>query len=465
MLLQWSQHPQVMVDRISSLLNRKCLLDITLAAEGKFIKAHKVVLSAVSKYFEDLLCETQEQQPVIYFRDVCYTELETLVQFIYSGTADVPGSSLDSFLSLAKSLGVTGFVDTSDIIDFKSQAKRKLLLNNSSVKDKENIDPVKKTIQNNSPPTTPTKNSFSDSQLYKSNSASKKRKILAQSVASNKQDSSVRRPVETHLHTQSCPLENRTKTPSIPKTDENQPLYANETISHPFSVPDQPLYANITNHQPTKHKQSDKPLPNHSSNKLTSTKAKAELTPILTTHTTPSQSSDAVQSKPPATHGSKGSNFSYDCHFPDPDELAAKGATLLHHLAVWMIQQKTEGETVGQSCRTAVGDALPPPSSNETLTVSTKTASPHCHSRSLPTRRQNIVSSSFSPTPQILQGQTVRGGSELYRPDSGFDSKDYQDEEPNVKEEGSSPEVREMSRQALARQPVLKKKRILQQKF
>ena len=52
MLLQWSQHSQEMVEKLSSLLSRESLLDITLAAEGKYIKAHKVVLAAASKYFE-----------------------------------------------------------------------------------------------------------------------------------------------------------------------------------------------------------------------------------------------------------------------------------------------------------------------------------------------------------------------------------------------------------------------------
>ena len=39
--------------------------------------------------------------------------------------------------------------------------------------------------------------------------------------------------------------------------------------------------------------------------------------------------------------------LSLDSEFLDPDELAAKGATLLHHLAVWMIQQKNAGVAVG----------------------------------------------------------------------------------------------------------------------
>ena len=169
---------------------------------------------------------------------------------------------------------------------------------------------------------------------------------------------------------------------------------------------------------------------------------------------------------------------SLDSQFLDPDELAAKGATLLHHLAVWMIQQKNAGVAVGAgaSAGPAVGDAMPPPRrveevENIQLASSVSSSSSHGHSQSLPTRRQEVSqSSSFSHS---ASRSVVRPGSESDRPDSGFDSiKDDREEEggaggglrslATVRDEpgsSSSPEtVREISRQAVARQP-LKKKR------
>ena len=173
---------------------------------------------------------------------------------------------------------------------------------------------------------------------------------------------------------------------------------------------------------------------------------------------------------------------SLDSQFLDPDELAAKGATLLHHLAVWMIQQKNAGVAVGAgaSAGPAVGDAMPPPRrveevENIQLASSVSSSSSHGHSQSLPTRRQEVSqSSSFSHS---ASRSVVRPGSESDRPDSGFDSiKDDREEEGGpgaagavrslvtVKDEAgtsSSPEtVREISRQGVARQP-LKKKRNL----
>ena len=117
---------------------------------------------------------------------------------------------------------------------------------------------------------------------------------------------------------------------------------------------------------------------------------------------------------------------------------------------------------------------MPPPRSVEeveNLASCVSSSSSHSHSQSLPTRRQEAQSSSFSHS---VSRSVVRHGSESDRPDSGFDSnKDEREEEGGagggvvrslvtVKDEAgtsSSPEtVREISRQAVARQP-LKKKR------
>ena len=62
---------------------------------------------------QDLLTSSPESQPVVFFRSVSFTELESLVDYIYKGRTQVPGSSVQSFLSLATSLGVSGFSEES----------------------------------------------------------------------------------------------------------------------------------------------------------------------------------------------------------------------------------------------------------------------------------------------------------------------------------------------------------------
>lgn len=56
--LRWHNHVPNFVSVFSDLLNNECLVDVTLATEGKYIQAHKVVLSACSSYFKVFMIET-----------------------------------------------------------------------------------------------------------------------------------------------------------------------------------------------------------------------------------------------------------------------------------------------------------------------------------------------------------------------------------------------------------------------
>lgn len=50
--LRWNNHQSTLVQNFDTLLESGTLVDCTLAAEGRYLKAHKVVLSACSPYFE-----------------------------------------------------------------------------------------------------------------------------------------------------------------------------------------------------------------------------------------------------------------------------------------------------------------------------------------------------------------------------------------------------------------------------
>lgn len=53
--LRWNNHQSTLIQNFDTLLESGTLVDCTLAAEGKYLKAHKVVLSACSPYFEVIL--------------------------------------------------------------------------------------------------------------------------------------------------------------------------------------------------------------------------------------------------------------------------------------------------------------------------------------------------------------------------------------------------------------------------
>ena len=50
--LRWNNHQNTLVTVLEKLLQRETFVDVILAAEGQFIKAHRIVLCACSQYFE-----------------------------------------------------------------------------------------------------------------------------------------------------------------------------------------------------------------------------------------------------------------------------------------------------------------------------------------------------------------------------------------------------------------------------
>ena len=53
--LKWNNYQASLTNAFKSLLENEDFVDVTLSAGGKTLRAHKVVLSACSSYFKQLL--------------------------------------------------------------------------------------------------------------------------------------------------------------------------------------------------------------------------------------------------------------------------------------------------------------------------------------------------------------------------------------------------------------------------
>ncbi|XP_054087295.1 broad-complex core protein isoforms 1/2/3/4/5 isoform X3 [Zeugodacus cucurbitae] len=106
--LRWNNYQSSITSAFENLRDDEDFVDVTLACEGRSIKAHRVVLSACSPYFRDLLKSTPCKHPVILLQDVNFLDLHSLVEFIYHGEVNVHQKSLQSFLKTAEVLRVSG---------------------------------------------------------------------------------------------------------------------------------------------------------------------------------------------------------------------------------------------------------------------------------------------------------------------------------------------------------------------
>lgn len=103
--LRWKYHHSNLQTMFSQLLDRGCFCDVTLACDGQTLKAHRVVLSACSTYFDSILTNcNSEKDPIIILKDVKFMDIKYLVEFMYKGEINVEHVSRPSTLHLLSAI-------------------------------------------------------------------------------------------------------------------------------------------------------------------------------------------------------------------------------------------------------------------------------------------------------------------------------------------------------------------------
>ncbi|XP_066991941.1 protein bric-a-brac 2 isoform X3 [Anabrus simplex] len=113
--LRWNNYQSNMTSVFHQLLRNEAFVDVTLACNDSSLKAHKVVLSACSSYFQKLLMENPCKHPTIIMpQDVCFSDLKFIIEFVYRGEIDVSQAELQSLLKTADQLKIKGLCEVPD---------------------------------------------------------------------------------------------------------------------------------------------------------------------------------------------------------------------------------------------------------------------------------------------------------------------------------------------------------------
>jgi len=103
--LKQERHQENTLAVFSNLRDSREFSDVTLVCEGgETLEAHKVILTAYSPLFRNMLKQKQQPNPIIFMHGIKLTNLTSILDFIYRGEASVENCNLSDFVSLAKVL-------------------------------------------------------------------------------------------------------------------------------------------------------------------------------------------------------------------------------------------------------------------------------------------------------------------------------------------------------------------------
>jgi len=135
--LKWEDFPAKITSKLSKYKEKGVFCDVTLACEDdKEIKAHRVVLSASSPFFERVLRRSDHANPWLYLAGVKSKEMESILQFIYRGETQVAEHDMVRFLKKANLMEIQGLTGWNDGAGVASKKEKK------SVNFSENVHAV-----------------------------------------------------------------------------------------------------------------------------------------------------------------------------------------------------------------------------------------------------------------------------------------------------------------------------------
>ena len=116
--LRWNDFESNVSGSFRELRDDSDFFDVTLATSdsgARTLQAHKVILSACSNFFKQMLRQQSRTHshphPFIYLRGVTYNDLLSVLDFMYHGEVNVAQDDLNSFLAVAEELQIKGLTN------------------------------------------------------------------------------------------------------------------------------------------------------------------------------------------------------------------------------------------------------------------------------------------------------------------------------------------------------------------
>ena len=111
--LQWKDFQPHVTKNFINLWNEQRYCDVTLVTDDhqKQITAHKIVLSACSEYFDNILSTNNHSHPLLCLDGITYENLKMVVDYVYYGEVQVKEERLAEFFKVAKKFRLHGLLN------------------------------------------------------------------------------------------------------------------------------------------------------------------------------------------------------------------------------------------------------------------------------------------------------------------------------------------------------------------
>merc|ERR1712098_580155 len=113
--LKWNDFQSNVTTTCGQFRNRNHFQDVTLVSDDYVqISAHRIVLSACSGYFNNVLSQNTHSHPLLCLNGIYSSELNNVLDFIYSGELQIHQAELDRFLQIAQRLQLQGHLSSEE---------------------------------------------------------------------------------------------------------------------------------------------------------------------------------------------------------------------------------------------------------------------------------------------------------------------------------------------------------------
>ena len=110
--LKWNDFNHNVCKTFSSLRHQEEFYDVTLVSDDQQqFSAHKVVLSASSNYFKNILKNARNSSPFLCLEGIDSKELNFILDYIYQGEVQIHQEQLERFLDIAQRFKLEGLME------------------------------------------------------------------------------------------------------------------------------------------------------------------------------------------------------------------------------------------------------------------------------------------------------------------------------------------------------------------